>query len=110
TIPGALLDGDLVAEGANQVVALCGREPAELDVGALGPDRERLRGLVPDEQGPIAVEIGLARVPVVGVSAADPVGTLDVLDEDERTRPHDVSLVPVDVALEDVGLVDPVPG
>src|SRR5262249_18304578 len=105
----AVLHSDLRAERTDEVVSLRRGEAAELYVGAPGADGGRLRGVIADEEGLVAVEIWLAAVPVFGVPAADPAHAFDMLDEDERTCPHDVRLVPTDIALEDVGLVDPVP-
>ena len=73
-------------------------------------DRGDLLGRRAHEQGAVAVEVGLALVPVVRVALADPLRPLDVRDEREGPRAHDVRLVPVLVLRQDVGLVDPVPG
>src|SRR5262249_24371040 len=108
-VPGALLHSELVAERTDEVVSLRRGEAAELYVGAPGADGGRLRGVIADEEGLVAVEIWLAAVPVFGVPAADPAHAFDMLDEEEGPCPHDVRLVPTDIALEDVGLVDPVP-
>ena len=110
TVPGALLHRDLGAEGLHEAVPFRGREPSELDVGALGPDRRHLRVGVLDDECAVAVEIGLALVPVIGVLPGGPVCALHVLDEDEGARAHDVRLVPVHVLRQDVGPVDPVEG
>ena len=77
---------------------------------ALAADRGDLGGVRADEERAVAVEVGLALVPVVRILLADPVRTLDVLDEHERAGAHDVLLVPVHVLRQDVGLVDEVPG
>ena len=71
-VPRALLHGDLVAERPDDVVALRRGESAELDVGAPGADGGRLSGVVADEERAVAVEIGLAAVPVAPGSAGRP--------------------------------------
>src|SRR5262249_59863323 len=48
-------------------------------------------------------------VPGLLVPSDEPTRAFDVLDEAERPCTHDVPLVPTDIALEDVRLVNPVP-
>ena len=109
-IPGRLLHRDLVAERADDAVALRRAEAAELDMRALAAHRSYLRRRIAHEDRAEAVEVRLALVPVVRVLLADDVRALDVLDERERPGSHDVLLVPVHVLREDVGLVDEVVG
>src|SRR5712691_5091077 len=58
-IPGALLHRDPGAQGGDETVAFRRREAAELNVGALAPDRRDLGRGVPDEERPVSVQIGL---------------------------------------------------
>src|SRR4029434_9530706 len=86
-VPRALLHRDLLSEGVDEAVALGGREAAELDVRPLRADRRDLGGRVLHEDRPVAVEVGLALVPVARILLADPVRALDVLDEHKRAAP-----------------------
>src|SRR5262244_3997097 len=69
-VPRALLNGDLGAEGLHEAVPFGRSEAAELRVRPLTADGRHLCGRGGDEDCAIAVEVGLALIPVVGVLLA----------------------------------------
>src|SRR5262249_23530793 len=110
TVPVALLDGDLVAERADQLVAHRGRKAAELDRGAVAPDRldpdRLLVGIDTDE----AVEEGQSLLVIVGVfNSLDRLAGFD-RGKFERARAQYVLLVPARIPLEDLLFVDEAEG
>ena len=99
-VPVALLHRDLVAELLHQLIARRGRQRPEFQGRAVGADGVGAHRLFGREDGHEAVEVGLARVIVVGIALAlDGLADL-VLGHLERTGPHDVLLVPVHVLVE----------
>ncbi len=106
-IPIALLHRDLVAQGADQFVAGCGRHAAKLDRGAVGADCVEPGRLLWRKDPDDGVEIRQPRVVVVRVALApDRLAGL-VADQLEGAGAHDVLLVPARIAVEDFLLVDP---
>ena len=69
-VPVALLHRDLVAELLHQLVARRRRQRPEFQRGAVGADRVDAHRLLGREDRHEAVEVGLARVIVVGVALA----------------------------------------
>ena len=105
-IPVALLDGDLLAQILDQLVARRRRHAAELQRGPVAADRVDAGGLLGRVDCGEAVEIGQALAVVIGVAGAgDRLAGL-VADEFERAGAEDVLLVPVLVLVEDRLLVD----
>ena len=105
--PGALLHGDLVAQRADEPVAVDRGDAAEVghDLAALQrvDQRRALR-----EDGVEAVEIGQVRFEVVLEPLALPMRAGDVLDELERPGAHHVAHRERRVLLELDGAVDAV--
>ena len=69
-VPVALLHRDVLAERGDQVVAALGRKAAELDRRLVAADRLHAQRLRLGEDRLEAVEVGHARVIVVGVALA----------------------------------------
>ena len=109
-IPVARLERDLVPQGVDQIVKNFGREAAELDQRLPAADGFYAGRLLFGEDGPEAVQIGLARVMVVGVAPALDEGPGFVLHEDEGPGAEDMLLVPVYVLGELLRIVDKVEG
>ena len=106
-VPIAGLHRDLVAERADQFVTRRGRQSAEFDSGPVAADRIESRCLLRSQDPGNTVEIRQSLVMVVRVTLAfDRLAGL-VADQLERTRAHDVLLVPARVLVEDLLLVDP---
>ena len=74
-VPGALLHGDFRPQSFDDFVALLGRQATELDVRPLALEgRHACRG-VTDEQGAVAIQIGLALAPSSWDCASRPDGS-----------------------------------
>src|SRR5215467_8201197 len=100
-IPVAFLDGKLVPERGDQLVACRRRKAAELDIRTAALDRRDPGCLLLGVDADKSVEIGQARPVIVRVAlAGDRLAGL-VLLEAKRPRAEDVLLVPMRVAVED---------
>jgi hypothetical protein len=107
-VPIPLLDDDLVAKRADQLVARRGRHAAELDRSAVAADRIDAGRLLVGVDRDEAVEIGQALLIIVRVAHPGDGLTGLVMGEFEGAGAEDVLLVPVRVLVEDGFLVDPV--
>src|SRR5262245_45709065 len=96
-VPRTLLHGDLRPQSLDEVVALLRRQTAKLDVHALAPQGGYPSSSVSDEEGAVAIEIGFAALPVVGIALTHQVGAADMFDKYEGARAHDVVLIPVHI-------------
>ena len=107
--PRALLHRDLVLHGLEQLVALLRRAAAELRV-VLAAAQAAHHRVAAHEQRLVAVEVGAVLAEVLVEAHRAPVRALDVLDELEGARPHDLGLGISRVLLELLGAVDAVEG
>ena len=107
-VPVALLDDDLVAERLLQLVHRRRRIATKLGGRLVGADRVELRRLLRRVNAIEAVQIRQPLVVVIGVAHPGDLLAGFVAGELERPGPQDVVLVPVDVLVEHLLLVDPV--